>query len=178
MEENEFIEEDEIAGEEEGQNRTFIILVAALGGLLAMGICAFAVWAVVIAPRMNGSIEVQNQAIYATNTAVAIAAAETATVAAQPTATDTPAPTDTPLPTLTRTPTRSPAAATVQPASGTISPTSETGAELTATRWPTATPASSGTSVPDTGIGALGAGVLAAGLVILLAVVRRIRRVA
>ena len=46
-------EEEEISGEAEGegQNRTFIIAVAVLGGLLVCALAAFGVWAFVINPR-------------------------------------------------------------------------------------------------------------------------------
>ena len=108
-EDQEFLEEE---GEEvvaaEGGNRTFIILVGALGGLLALGICAFVAWAFLLGPQMRAGRELQNQAILATNTAVAAAAAamaETATTEAQPTPTETIAPTDTPRPTPTVAPT-------------------------------------------------------------------------
>ena len=158
-------DEEEEAVEEEGANRTFIILVAALGGLLALGICAFVVWAVLLAPRMRQTLEAQNQAIQATNTAVAVAVAETATAAAQPTATHTPAPTDTPTSTPTRTPTPVPPPATSTSTPATVEPT--------ATRQPSKP---GGEGVPGTGVGALGAGVLAVGLLILLVVVRRVRR--
>jgi len=166
MEENEFIAEEFLAEEEERPNRTFIILVAALGGILALGICAFVVWALVGNRWIQDRIQAQNQAIQATNTAVAVAVAETATAEAQPTATLTPAPTDTP----TRTPTPKPPHATSSPTPAT--------AEPTATRRPTATLTTGSASPPETGIGALGASVLAVGLLFLLVVVRRLRRTA
>ncbi len=166
MEENEFIAEEFLAEEEERPNRTFIILVAAMGGILALGICAFVVWALVGNRWIQDRIQAQNQAIQATNTAVAVAVAETATAEAQPTATLTPAPTDTP----TRTPTPKPPHATSSPTPAT--------AEPTATRRPTATLTTGSASPPETGIGALGASVLAVGLLFLLVVVRRLRRTA
>ncbi len=170
MEENEFIAEEFLAEEEERPNRTFIILVAAMGGILALGICAFVVWALVGNRWIQDRIQAQNQAIQATNTAVAVAVAETATADAQPTATLTPAPTDTPTLTPTRTPTPKPPHATSSPTPAT--------AEPTATRRPTATSTTGSASPPETGIGALGASVLAVGLLFLLVVVRRLRRTA
>jgi len=164
-------EEEEITAEE-GANRTFIILVSALGGLLAVAICAFVLWAFVIAPRMRTDLETQNQAILATNTALA-ATTEAEMAEALPTPTETAAPTDTPRPTRTRPPTAAPETPTPEAAAvaltATLSPT--------ATRSPTSTPGpASAESVPDTGIGTLGAGALALGLLFLLIVVRRMRR--
>ena len=63
-------DEEEEAIEEEGSNRTFIILVASLGGLLAVTVCIFVVWALVISPRMAADRVAQNQAIEATNEAL------------------------------------------------------------------------------------------------------------
>ncbi len=170
MEENEFIAEEFLAEEEERPNRTFIILVAALGGILALGICAFVVWALIGNRWVQDRIQTQNQTIQTTNTAVAVAVAETATADAQPTATLTPVPTDIPTLTPTRTPTPKPPPATSSPTPAT--------AEPTATRGPTATLTTGSASPPDTGIGALGASVLAVGLLFLLVVVRRLRRTA
>ena len=170
MEENEFIAEEFLAEEEERPNRTFIILVAALGGILALGICAFVVWALIGNRWVQDRIQTQNQTIQTTNTAVAVAVAETATADAQPAATLTPAPTDTPTLTPTRTPTPVPPPATSSPTPAT--------AEPTATRRPTATLTTGSGSPPETGIGALGASVLAVGLLFLLVVVRRLRRTA
>jgi len=167
--------EEEVAAEE-GANRTFIILVSALGGLLAVAICAFVLWAFLIAPRMRADIETQNQAILATNTAVA-ATTEAEMAEALPTPTETIAPTETPRPTRTRPPT-----ATAAPETPTTAP-EEAAAAPTATLSPAATPRPTSTprpvsaeGVPDTGIGTLGAGALAVGLLFLLIVVRRMRR--
>jgi len=173
-----FLDEEEEAVAEEGANRTFIILVAALGGLLALGICAFVIWALVGNRWMQERIQAQNHDIEVTNTAVAIAAADTATAAVLPTATDTPGatvPTDTPRPTSTKPSTAVP----VTPAAESGTATEEPAATLnpTPTRRPTATPRSSGEKVPSTGVGVLGAGVLALGLLFLLVVVRRVRQV-
>lgn len=170
MEENEFIAEEFLAEEEERPNRTFIILVAALGGILALGICAFVVWALVGNRWVQDRIQAQNQVIQATNTAIAVAVAETATADAQPTATHTPTPTDTPTLTPTRTPTPVPPLATSSPTPASTEPT--------ATRRPTATATTGSASPPETGIGVLGASVLAVGLLFLLVVVRRLRRTA
>jgi cytoskeletal protein RodZ len=172
-----FPDEEEEMAAEESANRTFVILVAALGGLLALSVCAFVIWALVGNRWMQERIQAQNHSIEVTNTAVAAAAADTATAAVLPTATGTPAPTvptDTPQPTSTKPPTAVPA--TVTPPSGTA--TEEPAATLnpTPTRRPTATPRSGGEKVPGTGISALGASVLALGLLFLLVVVRRVRQ--
>ena len=37
---------------EEQQNRTFVLLVAVMGGLLLIGILAFCAWAFIVGPRM------------------------------------------------------------------------------------------------------------------------------
>jgi hypothetical protein len=136
-------EEEEEVTAEEGANRTFIILVSALGGLLAVAICAFVLWAFLIAPRMRTDLETQNQA--------------------------------TPQPTRTRPPTAAPETPTATPEEAAVALTATLSS--TATRWPTSTPGpATAESVPDTGIGTLGAGALAVGLLFLLIVVRRMRR--
>jgi hypothetical protein len=150
-------EEEEEVTAEEGANRTFIILVSALGGLLAVAICVFVLWAFLIAPRMRTDLE----ALAAT--------AEAEMAEALPAPTETAAPTDTPQPTRTRPPTAVPETPTPTP--------EEAAVALTATLSPTSTPGPvSAESVPDTGIGTLGAGVLAVGLLFLLIMVRRMRR--
>jgi len=171
MEEDYYIEEEEFEEEkEEKQNRTFIILVAVLGGLLALGICAFVVWAVVGNRWIQDFTQGQNASIQSTNEAVAIALDETATAEAQPTATHTLVPTDTPAPTSTPTPTTMPPSPTPSRAPATVRPT--------ITRRPTATATAETTSPrpPDTGIGALGASAMAVGLLFVLIVVRRLRK--
>jgi len=187
-------EEEEEVTEEEGANRTFIILVGALGGLLALGICAFLAWALWLGPNMAAQREAENQAILATNTAIAagetgMMVEEGATIPPSEEAPTTPA--DMPEPTSTEPPAAAATQATEPPESeeGTETPgeeATETPAEVaevtatppspTATRRPTATPRPSSEGVPDTGIGALGGGALALGLMFLLLVVRRMRR--
>jgi cytoskeletal protein RodZ len=164
-----YVDEEEEAVEEEGANRTFIILVGALGGVLALGICAFVAWAFWLAPQ-RADIEAQNQIILATNAAVEVGAAETAveTVTIAPTEKATTAPTDTPQPAPTEPPTATPVPATATPGEVAEAPT--------ATRRPTATPRADSEGVPSTGVGTLGAGALAMGLLFLLIVVRRMRR--
>ncbi len=169
-------EEAEEAGER--QNRTFIILVAAMGGLLLIGIIAFCVWLLTVGRGVIFGGQAAG-APTATPEEAVMAAAETATAEAalalaqaspEPTATPTPSPTPvppspTPPPTIaapqaTPTPWVTPAAAaTSPPAARAASPT------------PTMTP-----SPPaQTGIGAYTAIILAAGLIILLVISRRLR---
>jgi hypothetical protein len=156
--------------QEEGTNRSFIILAAVLGALLVLGIGAFVAWGLLIAPRMRANIESRNEAIQATNTAIAIAAAATQTAAVTPTPTDTPVPTETPVPTDTPTP----RPATSTPEQETPEPTATLGLGT-----PLATVAGGGNGgMPDTGVGVLGGAALAGGLAFLLLLVRRLRKTA
>ena len=166
--------EAEEAGER--QNRTFIILVAVMGGLLLIGILAFCVWMFVVG---RGVLTGGQAAIPPTATPeeAVIAAAETATAEAalalaqaspEPTATPTPSPTPVP-PSPTLPPTIAAQQATPTPRV-TATP-GGTGSTPVPTYTPTATP-----SPPaQTGIGAYTALILAAGLLILLVISRRLR---
>jgi cytoskeletal protein RodZ len=185
-------EEEEALVEGEGTNRTFIMLAGGLGGLLALAICVFAVWAFVINPRMtddrvaqNASIEQTNEAIQAANGGAATE--EAATETPVPAATDVPEPTATPVPpTNTPRPTATPVPPTPVPEEGEVDLTAEAEATATpaqvaeapASSKATAVPTqpSSKQGVPETGVGTLGIGVLAIGLLFLLVVVRRVRR--
>ena len=187
-------DEEEEAVEEEGSNRTFIILVAALGGLLAVTVCIFVVWALVFSPRMAADRVAENQAIQETNEAVLAASGMlTETVPLEDTATPVPADvSDEP------TKTAKPPTATPRPATGTPAPETPTAApegeaaeatpaevadaatatpsRPTATPRVTPTPRSGKSGVPETGIGTLAASALAVGLLFLLLTVRRMRR--
>jgi cytoskeletal protein RodZ len=179
-----YVDEEEEAVEEEGANRTFIILVGALGGLLALGICAFIAWAFWLSPQRSAVTD----AILATNTAIVAQATDetiqqqavTVTVRSQEATEETEEaeatsiPTDTPQPTATKPPTRTPAPETATPAEVAEGPTDTP--KPTVTRRPTATSKASGEDVPDTGLGALGAGAVGAGLLFLVVLVRRLRR--
>ena len=165
--------EAEEAGER--QNRTFIILVAVMGGLLLIGILAFCIWMFTIGRGVltGGQAAIPPTATpeEAVITAAETATAEAALAQASPEPTATPPPSPTPVP---PSPTPPPTIATPQ-----------------ATPTPRATPTPGGTGptpVPtdtpmtpsppaQTGIGAYTALILAAGLLILLVVSRRLRTV-
>lgn len=149
---------------EERQNRTFIILVGLMSGLLLIGIVAFCAWALLVA---RGSLFGGGAAIAPTATApVEIAAAETPSPTAvpsptaRPTATPQPSPTPSPMPSPTR-PGTPEALAQVTP---TIGPER-------ASPTPTAAPE----TVTQTGVGSLTAVIVGAGLLLLLLTARRLR---
>jgi hypothetical protein len=187
---DEFEEMDDLESEAAASRRQFTILMLGMGGIL---IVAVAVFAIVLLSR-NGTksdIELTNEAVLATNQAIedAILATETAEVvqrtadavamvatqeaeqqaaaasatAASETATAQPTPTGTPTPTKPF-----------------VTPTDQGGdgtaiAQLTGTPpTPTRTPFSSGTT-PDTGIGGLGAVLVAAVLIVVMFAARRLR---
>jgi hypothetical protein len=127
-------EEEEFEDQEaESQNKTFLIAVAALGGLLLLAIGVFILWVLVLNPRMQAQQSARNAVIQATNTAIAEmvvngntptseeAAPEAEADAGEegepeeteePTATETPEPTatNTPVIAATNTPTPEPSA--------------------------------------------------------------------
>ncbi len=103
-------EEDELEEETgEAQNKTFLIAVAALGGLLFLAIGVFVLWALVLNPRMQAQQAAQNAIIQATNTAIVKlngeAASEAETATGEASAGETPDPTETLELTITSTPT-------------------------------------------------------------------------
>ena len=81
----------------EGQNRSFILVAIGLGGLFVVGLICIGLYAFVVAPLRRTSNETAVANINATNTQVAIDAANTAN---PPTATSLPTeiPPDTPIP--------------------------------------------------------------------------------
>ena len=175
-----YADEEEEAAEAEGSNRTFIILVGALGGLLLLGLCAFAVWAFWLSPRQQAAVDALNQSIMATNAAIEAetmgepeAETEEEATAISPTERATEAPTNTPQPPPTEEPS-TPAPATETPAEVAEAKTPTPSPQPT--RRPTATPRAGSSDVPDTGIGVVGASALAVGLLFVLVVVRRMRR--
>jgi cytoskeletal protein RodZ len=124
-------EDEELSGEAEGegQNRTFIIAVAVLGGLLVCALAAFGVWAFVINPR-----QARNQASEAVpSPSVTPTVMETAQVTTTNVPTDTPEPEPTETPTPVMGPTRTPTpevTETLAVTPGTDDETGEAGAEV------------------------------------------------
>ncbi len=190
-----FLEQDDeeamLAEEGEGQNRTFLIGAAVLGGLLLCAIAVFAVYMLVLLPRQQE----QAQAILLTNQAILAnggIAEETpvtepedvaeVTPTPEP-ATETPEPTATPTSVIPPTPTPDP---DVDEENGEVEDADE--ATPTRTPLPTRTPrvtptpppettptATTAETTPDTGMGELLL-VVAAGLLIgLMVMVRRLR---
>ena len=89
--------------EEEGSNRTFMVAVGAIGGLLILSMVCLGVYALVIAPGQAQNREAQATQIVLENTRVAASFTETAQ-AARPTLVPTqPPPTATSSPTITPT---------------------------------------------------------------------------
>ena len=162
------IDEEE---EEGGQNRLFVTLAVALIGLLVLGLLG--VGAVFII-RQNLNKQT-------------VAARPTPTVLIRlpnPTATFTPIPviaTNTPFPTPTNTPVLAPGGTNGQEAASSNSGNGqETEGNPTPKPSPTRTPVAGGatagtTVVPETGIGGLQAVLIAAGLVGVLFIARRLR---
>lgn len=177
------IEEDAAdEAQAEGQNRTFLIAVAILGGLLVCAIGAFMVWALVINPRMQAQIagpvidETPTEEVIAEETPTP--ELETPTEqppddepTALPTDTPRPTPTATPTPVIGQTNTPTPGTgeegssggSSTEPGSGEATPTETPRARRTATptRVSEATPTprstrtitSSTDKTPDTGLG-------------------------
>jgi len=139
--------EDEIFEEEEpeepqgtGQNRTFIIAVAILGGLLVCALAAFGVWALVLNRPQQAQPPEMEMAAEITQEAVAIETTE-----APPTETSEPAktePTATPTPVLgpTATPKAEAMAAGAEAEGATPTATREPRRSPTPTRTPCPTP--------------------------------------
>lgn len=163
----------------ERQNRTFLILVGVLGGLLLIGIIAFCVWALTIgrgilsgrvaAPPPPTPTEAPLPEADLTATAEAFALAQ---VSPEPTATPTPTPVP---PTPTPSPQPTIAAPQVTPTPRATTPVAGVGGAV-ATPPPTPTPTRPAPgSTPQTGIGAYTAVFLALGLLALLIASRRLR---
>jgi cytoskeletal protein RodZ len=152
---------------DERQNRGFIILVAAMSGMLLIGIIAFCAWVVIVGRGYLGGAA--TTADTPTPPVVTeVAGTEEATLEATPTESVEPTPTSRPAPTATRTPT--PIVTMTASPVPVETPTTRTAATFTVTATP---PADS--STPETGIGAFAAIGAALGLVALLALVRRLR---
>ncbi|MCR4407803.1 MAG: hypothetical protein NUW24_12940 [Anaerolineae bacterium] len=140
------------------QNRLFIFIVIGLAGLLACGLLSIGGY-MLIKPGADRSAAVTREAVAQQATLIA----QQATATPTPTATLPSLPTVPPSPTPTSGPTQ---AATNTPV---VPPT-----ETPVPGAPTPTPTWGG-GTPDTGIGGLGAVALAAGLAVLVFVVRKVR---
>ena len=175
---DEFEMEDEATGDE-GQNRTFIILVAIMSGILLIGIIAFCVWALVLGGLGGGGAAQETEVpmtadvamVSETETAIAELTAMPEETTVPPTSTSRPpAATNTVRPTSTPSPVQSP----------TVEPTAAAAAEVTPTTHPvptstTAPTTGTATQTPDTGLGAFTALIVAGVLFFLLLTARRLR---
>ncbi|MGH2621093.1 MAG: hypothetical protein ACRDHG_11075 [Anaerolineales bacterium] len=156
---------------EQGENRTFVIVAAALAALIILSLICLGVYALVLQPRQRQAAIERPTEIMLTNTAVAVSLTEAAleqiatrtplpTNTAQPSATSRPtstaSPTPTPvivLPTNTPTPTPFTTLATVGPETATAAAQQTAtalalgGGAATPTRTPTPT------ALPTTGFG-------------------------
>lgn len=174
--------EEESARGDERQNRTFIILVAVMGGLLLVGIIAFCAWAILVGqgmlggdtadlPTIDPALEIAG--LTATAEAAQTETAPSATPAEEPaTAVPEPAtarPTQ-PRPTATRPPTAQ--AGT----SGGVTPTSGAAAATTPALQPTATAVRQTPSeLSETGLETYAIVILGVGLLFILFMARRLR---
>lgn len=143
----------------EGRNRLFIIIVVGLAGLLVCGLLSIGGYMLFIKPGADQSAIATREAVAQRATLIAQQATSTptptATVPALPTAPPTATPTATPTQAATNTPVVPP---TETPVPGAPTPTPT---------W--------GGGTPDTGIGGLGAALLAAGLAVVVFIVRKVR---
>jgi len=180
------LEMEELEQFEEGderQNRTFILLVAVMGGLLLIGIVAFCAWALIVGRGMLGGQAVipPTDTPVETATALGATAMAEATMSAAMAAEVTPTPSPSPTPTATSRPARSPTPRLQTPRPGTpvgaaqVTPTIGPRQVQTPTA-PTATRTPATSSAPaTTGLGAFTAVIIATGLLVLLIVARRLR---
>jgi hypothetical protein len=168
---------------EESSNRTFLLVAGILGGVLILSLVCFALYAMVFRPRSQAARATEEAEIFAQNTEVAMMSAMTAEAegwTATPSITPTPAPkTATPTKTLVLAPTDTPAigeagAVTQDPRTATVAALfTKQAADLTTT------PALTGTGLPNTGfaddVGVTGLVALAASLVLVIFLARRLR---
>ncbi len=162
-------EEEQPQDTGEKQNKTFLIAVGIMGGLLVLALIAFGVWALVINPRMKRAAQeaalggIQETPIV-TETTVAPPPTEETPEPTEVPPTPTVAPTNTPKPTATPTPTpvigptATPGGEGAEAASGELTPTPTPRERRTATPTPvpTRTPASAATPRPTGGAGTTG----------------------
>ncbi|HOU14704.1 MAG TPA: hypothetical protein PKZ84_16485 [Anaerolineae bacterium] len=162
-------EEEEQQPEDTGekQNKTFLIAVAIMGGLLVLALVAFGVWALVINPQMKRAANQAAQGLGAGETP-AIETPATEEIIATPTVEEAPteekptaAPTNTPKPTPTLTPTpligptATPESSEAAAGGGEATPTPTPRVRRTDTPAPTPTkaPASAATPRPTAAAG-------------------------
>lgn len=191
MDDFEFAEdmEEEGARGDERQNRTFIILVAVMGGLLLIGIVAFCAWAILFSQRMLGGGGETIAEVAATQTIDAAMAFHGLTATAEavqtemaepPTATpQPPAPTSTPTVAAAAGPTRvAPTATSPSAAGGGAVPVASPTAQSAAGAQPTATAtAQPPRELSETGLGTSTIIILAAVFLFILIMARRLRTV-
>lgn len=185
----------------EQQNKTFLIAVIVMGGLLALALITFAVWALVINPRMQArqqealgvatevpTLEIESPVDEETPV---VEETEEPTEEATPEPTDTPEPTATPTPVIgpTATPSTDDAAAGEGEGEGEEATPTPSVVRRTPTPLPTedatATPTGSGTSgttsttparTPDTGLGEVALVIAALLLMAVFFAARRLRQ--
>ena len=150
--------EPEVEGEG-SRNRLFIIIVIGLAGLLACGLLSVGGYMLFLKPRGDQSAVATREAVAQRATLIAQQATATATATATLPALPTAPPTATPSPTPGQAATNTP----VVPPTATPVP----GAPTPTPTW--------GGGTPDTGIGGVVAVLLAAGLAVLVFVVRKVR---
>jgi len=181
----EAVDDAEKSPPEESGNRTFIIVAGIMGAILVLALVCMVVYAMVWAPQNKGEQQAEAATIEAQNTSVALSSALTADANAwteTPTITptkspDTPVPSRTPVLAPSDTPVSGGQASGIDPTAdqrtATVSAllTAQAEMELTATPVPDALPNSG--FADDVGIPGLIA--LAAGLVIVIFLSRRLR---
>ena len=198
MEDFEDLDEvEEPEGEAAANRRQFMLLMAGLGAILVVAVIAF-LYVMLSRNGEKSDIELTNEAVLATNRAVELAifatgtadviqgtaqavamvatqeAQQQATVAAATAAAQTAEAQPTPTHTSTPTPVVASPTATTAPEETTPGPgTPGAGTEVAGTRTPITTRGAATT--PDTGIGGLGIVLVAAILVVVVFVARRLR---
>ncbi len=180
-EENIYLTEGEEGGEEEASNRMFLFIMLGLGGLFICTLAMIGLYAFYIQPRAQQEARNRDATAIAHNLTVTAQIELASRATDTPMPTDTPAPTDTPrsiptntpvvtTPTFTPAPTETPGPVTATP---TATPTRVVRTPTTVARS-TGTPGAVG-ELSDTGVGGLGLILLAAGLVVILFIARRLR---
>jgi cytoskeletal protein RodZ len=180
----------------EKQNKTFLIAVAIMGGLLVCALIAFGVWALVINPQMKRAAQQASEGVTieaptAETELVATPTVEEAQPAEEKTVppTNTPKPTPTPTPTPVIGPTATPESGEAAAGAGgdatptptprvrrTDTPTPTTAAPAGTTPRPTAGTSGTTERTPDTGFGEIALVAAAVLLVGVFFTARRLRK--